>query len=352
MTAGESDWPSLSLIFFPYETREEESAIELVLRSARFADDAGFEAIWIPERHFHRFGGLFPNSAVIAAVLARETSRVRLRGGSVIAPLHDPLRVAEEWALVDRLSGGRVDLAFGTGWNPDDFVLNTAAFERRGEVTSESIADIKRLWSGTAIERRNGLGETRDVLTYPRPVQAALTTWLTCSGPVERFENAGADGHNVLTALLFHDLRSLREKIAVYRSARLQAGYDTPGRVTCMLHAFVDDGDDVEALVRGPMTSYVSGVFDLWAGRMGTMSRMSPDRMQRLLDFAITRQIRTCSLVGTSDACRRMIDRAANLGIDEIACLVDFGLTTDRILTALPKLAALLGRTQPTVPIM
>src|SRR5438067_1141383 len=87
----------------------------LLLDGARFADAHGFEAVWIPERHFHAFGGLYPNPAVLAAVLAPATSRLRLRAGSVVLPLHSPLRVAEEWAVVDNLSDGRVDIAFASG---------------------------------------------------------------------------------------------------------------------------------------------------------------------------------------------------------------------------------------------
>ncbi|WP_420710283.1 LLM class flavin-dependent oxidoreductase, partial [Streptomyces sp. NRRL S-15] len=79
-----------------------------LLETARFADRNGFHSLWIPERHFHSFGGLFPNPVVLAAALARETDRIRINAGSVVLPLHDPIRVAEEWSMVDNLSGGRI----------------------------------------------------------------------------------------------------------------------------------------------------------------------------------------------------------------------------------------------------
>src|SRR5690606_17850013 len=99
----------------------EDDKYRLLLEGARFADSHGWEAVWIPERHFHAFGGIYPNPSVLAAALAVATNRVRIRAGSVVLPLHDPLRVAEEWAVVDHLARGRVDLAFATGWNPNDF---------------------------------------------------------------------------------------------------------------------------------------------------------------------------------------------------------------------------------------
>ena len=83
----------------------------------------GFAAVWTPERHFHAFGGLYPNPAVTSAAIAAITHRVEIRAGSVVLPLHHPVRVAEEWSVVDNLSNGRVGISFASGWQPNDFVL-------------------------------------------------------------------------------------------------------------------------------------------------------------------------------------------------------------------------------------
>ena len=83
----------------------------------KFADEHGFHAIWLPERHFNQFGGLFPNPSVIGAALAMVTRNIQIRSGSIVAPLHHPVRIAEEWAVVDQLSGGRVGLSFASGWH-------------------------------------------------------------------------------------------------------------------------------------------------------------------------------------------------------------------------------------------
>src|SRR3954468_15119817 len=95
----------------------------LIVESAQFADRTGFSSVWVPERHFTNFGGLYPNPAVLHAALAMRTSTIRLQAGSVVAPLHHPLRIAEEWSVVDNLSNGRVGISFASGWNPDDFVF-------------------------------------------------------------------------------------------------------------------------------------------------------------------------------------------------------------------------------------
>ena len=88
--------------------------------------------MWTPERHFHPFGGLYPNPALTSAAVAAVTKRVGLRAGSVVLPLHNPLRCAEEWSVVDNLSDGRVGLSFASGWHASDFALMPQNFADAG----------------------------------------------------------------------------------------------------------------------------------------------------------------------------------------------------------------------------
>ncbi len=158
---------SFSLFYFGAETYAQNDKYALYLESARFADAHGFEAIWTPERHFHEVGSLYPNPSILNAALSGITKNVQLRAGSVVLPLHDPLRVAEEWAVVDNLSGGRTGLAIASGWHPHDFAFYPERFADRRHFMYESIETIQRLWSGEAIARRNGTGELRWCVSTP-----------------------------------------------------------------------------------------------------------------------------------------------------------------------------------------
>ena len=111
-----------SLFYFSGDEAEDASTgkYRLLLEGARFADANGFCAVWTPERHFHAFGGLYPNPAVTAAAVAVVTERVGIRAGSVVLPLHHPVEVAEAWSVVDNLSDGRVGVAFASGWQPNE----------------------------------------------------------------------------------------------------------------------------------------------------------------------------------------------------------------------------------------
>src|SRR5258708_38629339 len=132
-----------SLFYFASDSPGTQAAqYRLVTEGARFADRNGFTAVWTPERHFHEFGGLYPNPSVTSAALATVTERIQLRAGSVVLPLHDPLLVAEEWAVVDNLSHGRVAISFASGWQPNDFVIAPQNYAHRKGIRLRGIEPI------------------------------------------------------------------------------------------------------------------------------------------------------------------------------------------------------------------
>ncbi|MDX2158550.1 MAG: LLM class flavin-dependent oxidoreductase [Hyphomicrobiaceae bacterium] len=335
----------------------------LLMEGARFADAHGFEAVWTPERHFHGFGGIYPNPAVTGAAIAAVTRNVAIRAGSCVLPLHDPLRVAEDWSLIDNISGGRAGVAFAAGWMPEDFVLATHAFADRKALMLEHIATIERLWRGERIERDKPNGGKALIGTLPRPVQTALPVWLTAARNPETFEIAGRRGWNVLTHLLGMSVEELAGNVALYRKARREAGHPGEGRVTLMLHTFVGSDEElVRETVREPMKRYLASAVDIvkaaeWsfptlihkdeqAKKAGaaalSASDLSAEDLDAVLEHAFDRYYRTSGLFGAPERCVEMARRLKRLGIDELACLIDFGVETDSVLASLPLLADVL----------
>ena len=255
-------------------------------------------------------------------------------------PLNSPLRVAEEWSIVDNLSGGRVDLAFARGWNVNDFVLCPSAYANNREALFAGIEQVQRLWRGETILVPNGLGEETEIRIYPTPRQPELQVWITCSGGKERFMEAGASGANILTALLFQEIPELAEKIALYREARANHGYDPQsGKVTLMLHTFVeDDLDVVRQQVREPFMDYLRTSVDLWSHGKKNVNELSDREREKLVEYAFERYFQTNALFGTPETCLATIDRLQNIGVNEIACLIDFGIDVDTVLTSLHSL--------------
>jgi natural product biosynthesis luciferase-like monooxygenase protein len=330
-----------SLLFFA--NQDSGNAIgryELLARSAEFADTHGFEAVWVPERHFHPFGGAFPNPALAAGLVAAKTQRVRIRAGSVVIPLHDVLRVTEDWAVVDNVSSGRVDISFASGWNSDDFALAPDRYRDRRDITLRMAKEFDQLWRGEGIKRINGENAAVDIRIYPRPVQSRPGYWLTCTASAERFVEAGRGGFNVLTALLFQTPAELKEKVGAYRAAR--GGAEGDGHVTLMLHAYLGQTvDEVREAVREPFTRYLESSTSLWQNQGADLGRQDERSKKRLLGFAFQRYFKTAALFGTVESCRPLVRRLAEAGIDEIACLIDFGLDNDIVLDGLGHLARL-----------
>jgi natural product biosynthesis luciferase-like monooxygenase protein/amino acid adenylation domain-containing protein len=338
-----------SLFYFSGEaTRPGPGKYRLLLEGAKFADANGFAAVWTPERHFHAFGGLFPNPSVLGGALAIATQRVAIRAGSVVLPLHDPVRVAEEWAAVDNLSNGRVGVSFAAGWHPHDFTLAPQNFAERRRVMFEQLAQVRALWRGEAISRRDGRGQSADVRTLPRPLQPELPVWITAGGDPETFRLAGEAGTGLLTHLLGQSPDELGEKIAHYRAAWRTAGHPGEGHVTVMLHTFI--GDDLAAVrerVRKPFREYLRTSVDLIAGVAKTMGLdlrapgFTDDDFEAVLDHAFERYFETSALMGTPASCRPLVERLRAMTVDEIACLIDFGVEEDAALAGLERLAAL-----------
>jgi natural product biosynthesis luciferase-like monooxygenase protein len=283
------------------------------------------------------------------AAVARETKHVRLRAGSVVLPLHNPIRVAEEWAMVDNLSGGRVELSFASGWHPDDFVLAPQKYKDRHTEMLHAIRTVQELWRGKAISGTSGSGLNVEVKTFPRPLQEEVPIWITAAGNPETFARAGELGANLLTHLLDQDFETLAEKIAIYRRSRKQNGHDPEtGRVSVMLHTFI--GDDLETVreqVRRPYCDYLKTIFFLLKGlsysrgRQLDLATISEEERDEAITALFERFFSKRALLGTKDSCRHLIEQLLAIGVNDISCLLDFGVDSDLVLASLPRLAEL-----------
>lgn len=347
MGPGTADRPIRFSIFFfsEGESKGPAESYELLLEAARFGDRHGFAAVWTPERHFGQFGGFFPNPAVLGAHLAAMTERIGIRAGSVVLPLHNPLRVAEEWAVVDNISHGRAGVSFASGWHPTDFALNPESFADRKERMFQGIETVRRLWRGEAVPQTGVDGREIEVRVLPRPVQEEIPVWVTASTSPSTWTRAGEIGANVLT--IVQPLPVLAEKIARYRAARAASGLDPDaGQVAVMLHTFV--GEDEEAVrqkVRAPMVAYLRTYLDQYSFLAGgNTGEVRKEDVETVLGVAFESYFASLSLLGHPDRCARMVDRLRAIGADEAACLIDFGADVPAILGALPALAQLKER--------
>lgn len=361
---GSGQRADFSLYYWSNDCDAGRGKYELLLEGAKFADANGFDALWTPERHFHAFGGPYPNPAVTGAAVAAITTNIHVRAGSCVAPLHHPARIAEEWAVIDNLTNGRTGLAMASGWHPNDFVLrpeNTPPDNKKGMF--ETIDQLRRLWRGEEVAFPTKSGEMLPVLTQPRPVSKELPIWVTTAGNPETWREAGAIGANILTHLLGQSIAEVGEKITLYHQALRDNGFDPADfTVTVMLHTLIgEDRDAVMQTARGPLKDYLrsaAGLIKQYAWAFPAfkkpegvsnpfeldLSALEPDEMEAILDFAFERYFFDAGLFGTVDDGIARVEELKRLGVGEIACLIDYGIPNPDVLEGLTYLNAVRER--------
>jgi natural product biosynthesis luciferase-like monooxygenase protein len=358
LPTGEQEM-EFSLFYWGNDDEQGTDKYRLLLEGAKFGDENGFCAVWTPERHFHAFGGPYPNPAVTGAAVAAVTKNIGVRAGSCVAPLHHTARLAEEWSVVDNLTNGRAGLAIASGWQPDDFVLrpeNTPPANR--ESMFQSIHQLRALWRGEVVDFPRKDGTMFGVRTQPRPVSDEIELWVTTAGNPETWKEAGRAGAHILTHLLGQSIEEVSEKIGLYHAELRSAGYDPDKfKVTLMLHTFVaDTREKAREIAREPMKDYLrsaAGLIKQYAWAFPAFKKpkgvnnpfeldlgsLSEDELEGILDFAFLRYFEDSGLFGTVEDCLERVAQLKRFGVNEVACLIDYGIECDVVLEGLNHLA-------------
>lgn len=305
------------------------------------ADKSGFKAIWIPDRRTNAIGGIVPNSAQLCGAMAMITEKIRLRSGSVILPLHHPIELAEEMSVADNLSNGRVDLSVTTKGDTRDFITESHS----DQLANDGIKVFNKLWAGKEVSYKDNKGELKKTTIDPAPVQNKLNIWITCGGKnKERFAEAGARGYNVLTALLIQSDDELRENIQIYREARAANGLDPhEGIVSLMVHTFVGETDEkVKSIVKEPFTEYIASSVQQWSHMSRKVENLDEYDREKMLDYAFEQYFHSAALFGSVANCKEKMKGFKKLGINELACLIDFGPSPEEVMGSLELLSKLI----------
>ncbi len=151
------------------------------------AEDNGFDSAWIAQHHFHAEEGGLPSPTVFLAHVAARTSKIRLGTGVITLPMENPLRVAEDTAVLDLLSGGRLDVGFGTGGTQESFEAFGIDANSRGEIYARNLGLVRDAWAGHALPGGNRL--------YPNAPHLLDMIWLaTFSVGGARLAGLSGDG--------------------------------------------------------------------------------------------------------------------------------------------------------------
>jgi alkanesulfonate monooxygenase SsuD/methylene tetrahydromethanopterin reductase-like flavin-dependent oxidoreductase (luciferase family) len=242
---------------YPDNRRSPEELIRQIYEQALWAEQVGLHSAWIGEHHFNLLG-VNASPHMILAQIAGATSRIRLAPAVVLLPVHHPLDVAEEWATLDLLSGGRVDFAAGRGYDKLEYAPFGADFARSADSFAEGMEVLWRAWTEPGKWSHHGrFWQFDDIEVRPKPAQSPLRPYIACfSRP--SMELAARNDWNIIYAPFAAAMvyGSLADAVRVYRE-ECEGRWQRPARrAMCSYFIHIADTPAEEALGRDSLIRY------------------------------------------------------------------------------------------------
>jgi alkanesulfonate monooxygenase SsuD/methylene tetrahydromethanopterin reductase-like flavin-dependent oxidoreductase (luciferase family) len=247
---------TLSDNHYANSTRTANSLIMDIVDEAIYAETLGYNSAWLGEHHFNSLGVLSCPDIALGYIAAR-TKNIRLAPAVTVLPIHHPIRVAEQWATLDLLSGGRVDFATGRGYDRGEYLPFKAPFDDNAAAFAEGLDVLHRLWSSDQPLSHHGKYYAFDnVVITPQPIQRPIPIGIASfSRPT--IELAGRYGFGLVIAAFAATitLGGVAQAVSYYREACAKNG-KTPGRMVSSYFIHFADTPDEERAARERQLRY------------------------------------------------------------------------------------------------
>jgi luciferase family oxidoreductase group 1 len=193
------------------------------------AEELGFSSVWAAEHHFSEYG-VCPSAVLALGAVARQTSRIRLGTGIVVLPFHNPLRAAAELAFVDQLSGGRLEVGVGRGYQARELAAFGVDPDESRSIANESLEIIRQAWTQDEVTFAGRHFRIDGVPVYPKPVQQPHPRVYLGSLSPETFPLVGMLGVHLLFTPTFREGEDIPAQVAAYKQAVRDHGDDPAER--------------------------------------------------------------------------------------------------------------------------
>lgn len=307
-----------------------------VLRLADAAEAGGLSTLWVAEHHFHS-GGVCPAPPVLLAALGARTRRLRLGALVSVLPFHEPVELAEQYAMVDHLTGGRLNLGVGSGYIPMEFEGFGVDPLAKRELFDQGLETILAAFEGREI-RANRAGAV-PVHVNVRPLQRPHPPLWIAVQRREAIPHVARRGLSV-AFVPYATLASpaeLAEEVREYRS-HLPAG--ARGEVAAALHLYAGPNPDA---ARHALQRYLDS-------RLATQSAFYQEKVRRDPAHANAAAIEKSgwAIFGPPEEVAERLRAFASTGVDEVLGIFDFGgLESDEVGRSVRALGAAFGRADP-----
>jgi alkanesulfonate monooxygenase SsuD/methylene tetrahydromethanopterin reductase-like flavin-dependent oxidoreductase (luciferase family) len=279
--------------------------IELAVK----AEQWGYDSAWVAEHHFANYG-LCPAPPVLLAAIAQKTEHIRLGPAVCVLPFHDPVKVAEEYAVLDVVSGGRLDFGVGRGYLTHEYAGHLVDREESQARFDEALEVIERAWQGQPFEYTGRFHRYPRIALNTLPLQQPMPPIALAALSPTTYARIGAQGYHLLAVpYILEDLSVLKGLLAGYAAhARENRRANNGPRVTVAFHVHVAPTQAAaEARARSYMTRYCE------TRAVGNSKTFDQLMQQRLI------------AVGDPGHVAEIFRQLASFGVERVLCLMNFG---------------------------
>ena len=267
--------------FFPDVSPAEKSAEQYfaeALRLVELCDPYGYTNVRTVEHYFLPYGGYTPNPMLFLTAAAARTRKARLSVGAALPAFNNPLKIAGEAAMLDAISGGRLDLGFARAFLPHEFAQFGVSLDESVARFDEGIEQVRRLLEEENVTSHGRFHSFTNVTSLPRPTQTPRPPFYVAAiGTPASFEKAGRNGYHIMAIPMGGG--RMRDLIGIYRDARRKAGHPGPGRVMMAFHMLChEDHNEAVRIAKDPLNRYLKSLVHAaghWVS--GTTSKDYPD---------------------------------------------------------------------------
>jgi len=296
------------------------------------AEELGFTSAWIAEHHFSSYG-LLPHLPTFAAAAAAMTSKIRLATAVLVLPFGHPLRLAEEMAMVDVISGGRLELGVGRGYQPQEFAALGVNPEHSQAIFDEYLEVMRLAWTEERFSYDGKHFSVSDVEILPKPVQPGGPLVRIAAISRATYERLGAQGERLMLSPNFTPIETIQGNLESYWASAEAAGHDPAelGTPPMIQQVYIDESDAVAKADPEPYAMWFFGKFSeiLPGGGGADVVGQYEDYKKILQSVEAVSYDRIVEEGAAFGDYKAIIDRFRmledELGVSEIACWFNFG---------------------------
>jgi alkanesulfonate monooxygenase SsuD/methylene tetrahydromethanopterin reductase-like flavin-dependent oxidoreductase (luciferase family) len=315
-----------------------------LLEDAELAERLGYHGVLVAEHHFTNYCAI-PNPLMLAAALGQRTSRLRIGTAVIVLPLHNPVRLAEDIAQADQLTGGRLEIGLGRGYAPYELAPFGLDIEGSHAAMTDGLDALELLWSGADVARPDGRWPFPTLTVTPQSVQRPRPpVWYACGSP-RSIAGALDRGLFPFIAVGVRGRGAVEEPRRVFEAECARRGQDARS-MRFGVQVLAHHGDDEAEVERGARAGRL--MYRITSRLMAGTQRVRAG----LVDMSgtepaadvPTEQIASGSLVGGDDHIARQLDWLQGIGVSDLSLNFRYGnLDTASVRRSMERVAALAG---------